>query len=302
MCITCSHIVYVCMFACMYKPGTGVAFPLLHWLCAWLILSLTHHLLHGRVPSSFWLHLRTWGKFSNKIEMGHVPWPVLLVSLGERWVRVSGTVCPFRLYVGVELDDRATELHLLPSYEPSPHSSCMKACPVSLLVVVPAFLLFRSTTSWRILFFCGFINFLKADGFSWLTGWRLICGSHATMAVIWGSLRHSVLCRHVYLEDSVSNFQYPVRRSFRHHFSYSEHALPVILEPQICAHTQVNGYCLLYTVWCNILSLLLTRREKLYCSGLAATVGSTWGTELTAETIPTTSGCAWRLLRTDWTE
>ena len=41
-----------------------------------------------------------------------------------------------------------------------------------------------------------------------------------------------------------------------------------------------------------VLSLLFTRREKLCSSGFSAVAGSMCGTELTADTIPTTNGCA----------
>ena len=51
------------------------------------------------------------------------------------------------MYVGVELDDRATELCLLPEKDPSLNSSCMNCCPVSFLVAEVEFLPFRSTTS-----------------------------------------------------------------------------------------------------------------------------------------------------------
>ena len=72
------------------------------------------------------------------------------------------------MYVGVEFDERATELRLLLPSESSLHSSCIMLCPVSFLMREAVLLPLLSTISWRTPL-CGLRSFLTADGFSRLT-------------------------------------------------------------------------------------------------------------------------------------
>ena len=64
------------------------------------------------------------------------------------------------MYVGVELEDRATELRLLLEKDASLQSSCTTCWPVSFLCILwdGWFLLFLSTINCR-MFFCGFRSF-----------------------------------------------------------------------------------------------------------------------------------------------
>ena len=87
------------------------------------------------------------------------------------------------MYVGVEFDERATELRLLLlASESSLHSSCIMLCPVSFLMPEAIFLPLRSTISWRTPF-CGLRSFLTADGFSRLTECRLTYRHNAASCV-----------------------------------------------------------------------------------------------------------------------